>query len=337
MRGTGRCPGRAALGRLSERFLDRRFRQLADVDAGRTHLGGHAVECCARNQIAIERDRAGRIVVAGDRVVDAVRRGIAVEHRDHRDAELARLEDGEFFLVRVDHEQKVRHAAHLADSAERFLQLLLLALEPEPFLLGQALGTRVELLVDRLEARDRVGHGLPVGQRAAEPAMVHVVLGRALGRFRDRLRGLALGADEEDAAALRDGLAHRLQRRIEQRHGLGQVDDVDAVARAVDIRPHARVPAVGLVAEVHARFEKLAQCKLWQSHGDSPFSGFAAAGRRASRPNRWTPGDVSPGAPRPRLWIWWTGVTPIAPPLQGRAHAPARSETNRGTVSVAGP
>src|SRR5690606_23536136 len=48
-----------------------------------------------------------------------------------------------------------------------------------------------------------------------------------------------------------------IERARHQRHGLRQVDDVDAVARAEDVRLHARVPAVGLVAEVSAGLDQL--------------------------------------------------------------------------------
>ena len=67
--------------------------------------------------------------------------------------------------------------------------------------------------------------------------------------------GLPLGADEQDAAALGDGVADGLERAMQHRHGLGQIDDVDVVAGAEDVLAHPRVPAVGLMAEVHASFQ----------------------------------------------------------------------------------
>ena len=54
-----------------------------------------------------------------------------------------------------------------------------------------------------------------------------------------------------------DGLADEVERAREQRHGLRQVDDVDAVAVAEDVRLHLRVPAVGLVAEMRSGLEQL--------------------------------------------------------------------------------
>ena len=83
---------------------------------------------------------------------------------------------------------------------------------------------------------------------------VLAALARGLG---DRLLRLALGADEQHLAAGADGRRDEVERAREQRHGLRQVDDVDAVARAEDVRLHPRVPAVGLVAEVRAGLDQL--------------------------------------------------------------------------------
>ena len=62
--------------------------------------------------------------------------------------------------------------------------------------------------------------------------MVDEILRTTLRRVRDRLGGLALGADKEHASALRRGVAHGLEGLVQHRHGLGQVDDVNLVARS---------------------------------------------------------------------------------------------------------
>src|SRR5581483_1414709 len=91
------------------------------------------------------------------------------------------------------------------------------------------------------QARDRARHGAPVGERAAQPAVVHIVLGAALGRGGDRFGRLALGADKEDASAAGGDFAHLDQRLVEQRDRLGKVDDVDVGAAAEDVALHLRV------------------------------------------------------------------------------------------------
>ena len=77
------------------------------------------------------------------------------------------------------------------------------------------------------------------------------------GRFGDRVLRLALGADEQHLAAARDRLLDEVERAGEQRHGLRQIDDVDAVAVAENVRLHPRVPAMGLVAEMRSGLEQL--------------------------------------------------------------------------------
>src|SRR5215211_2975930 len=83
------------------------------------------------------------------------------------------------------------------------------------------------------------------------------MLAARLGRGGDRVLRLALGADEQHLAAAGDALKDEIERASEQRHGLRQIDDVDTVAVAEDVRLHPRVPAVGLMAEMRSGLEQL--------------------------------------------------------------------------------
>ena len=60
-----------------------------------------------------------------------------------------------------------------------------------------------------------------------------------------------------------------LQGVLEDLDRLLQVDDVDAVALAVDEFLHLRVPPLGLVAEMHPGFQQFLHCDL--DHVRSPF------------------------------------------------------------------
>ena len=157
--------------------------------------------------------------------------------------------------------------------------------------------------------------------------MTKYVPERAASSLDDLLR-LALGADEEDVAAAADGLDDEVVRALEEARRLVEVDDVDAVARAVDERAHLRVPALGLVAEVDARVEQRAEgerevaAKLGKALGvvsvvwvmvrvlsvGPPLSvprqqgricnGGSAPGRRFARESVWVGGDGPIGARR---------------------------------------
>ena len=180
---------------------------------------------------------------------------------------IQRFLDRDRFLVGVDHHQNIRQAAHFLDAAEAALKLFELAVELQQLLLGQAGALAgLKLLFERAQPADRIGDRLPIGQRAAEPAMVDVMLAAALGGGGHRPRGLALGADEQHPAARGRDVADGLQRLIEHRHRLGQVDDVDAVPLAEQIRRHLRIPTMGLVAEMNAGFQKLAHADRRQGH-----------------------------------------------------------------------
>jgi len=102
---------------------------------------------------------------------------------------------------------------------------------------------------------------------------VDVVLGRTLGCVSDDFRSLALGADEQNAAAVGNGVADDLQGARQHRYGLSEVDDVDVVTIAENVRLHLRVPAVRLVTEVNASFQKLTHAKIRQCHAFFSFSG----------------------------------------------------------------
>src|SRR5262249_21353632 len=81
--------------------------------------------------------------------------------------------------------------------------------------------------------------------------------GAAGGLTLDGFLGLALGADEQDQAAL-GGELHQVAVGAQQAaDGLPQVDDVDEVALAVDERPHLGVPTAGPVPEVNTRLDQI--------------------------------------------------------------------------------
>src|SRR3546814_9495486 len=95
--------------------------------------------------------------------------------------------DRQLFLVRVDHEHHVGNAAHVANAAKRHFELVALARLVEHFLLGEARGVARKLFFERLEAFDRTRDRLPVGEHAAQPAMVDEMLTRSADRKSTRL------------------------------------------------------------------------------------------------------------------------------------------------------
>src|SRR6185295_14041545 len=122
---------RVVVGRLLGQFdlgLDRAARALlAALDRG------------VRDQRAQQPDGADRVVVGRDDVVELVGIDVRVARADNGDLEAIRLLDRDPLAVRVDDEDRAREALHLADAAERALELGQLFGQLGRLLLGQAL------------------------------------------------------------------------------------------------------------------------------------------------------------------------------------------------------
>ena len=87
--------------------------------------------------------------------------------------------------------------------------------------------------------------------------MIDVGHAGALRFLGDDLARLALGADEQDRAAVGGQLADVLHRLLVHRHRLFEVDDVNLVALAEDVVRHLRVPVARLVAEMDPGLQHL--------------------------------------------------------------------------------
>src|SRR5262249_25193075 len=154
------------------------------------------------------------------------------------------------------------------DADQRLLELLALPVELEGFLLGHPLVlARLLHLLELLEPGDRLADRREVRQGPAEPALVHVEHAAAARLLEHRLLGLLLGPHEENGAAARGQVTHEAVGLAELLEGFLKIDDVNAVALAEDVFLHLRVPALGLMAEVHSRLEQLLHRQ--GSHGSS--------------------------------------------------------------------
>ncbi len=194
--------------------------------------------------------------------------GIAVRihHGDDGDLQFVGFGDGDQFLVGVDDEQDIRQSAHLLDAAEGALQFVALAGQSKGLFLGQTEMLFVELLFQLPKAPDGIGDGPPVRHHAAQPPVVDEVLARAGRGLRHFSARLALGADEQHAAAGRHDIADRRQCLMEHRHGLLKIDDVGPVPHPEQVRLHFRVPPSGAVSEMNARFQQLAHGERRNGH-----------------------------------------------------------------------
>src|SRR5207244_4399945 len=104
---------------------------------------------------------------------------------------------------RVDHEEGIWKRVHLADADQILLQLFALVIEMRALFLRQLLLGIRENRLELLEALDGATNGREIGERAAEPAVVHVEHTAAIRFFENRVLRLALRAHEQNAFALR--------------------------------------------------------------------------------------------------------------------------------------
>jgi hypothetical protein len=98
-----------------------------------------------------------------------------------------------------------------------------------------------------------------------------------LGGFADGILGLPLAADKEDLAATRNGVAKKGTGRVELLSGFAEVDDVNVVTFAENVRTHSRIPLAGLVPEMDAGFDQLGEEFVGHVWG-----GFLLAGNRGN-------------------------------------------------------
>ena len=199
-----------------------------------------------------------RIVVAWNDVVDQIRVTVGVDHCDERKSELVRFGNCGVLELGVENEDRVRSLGEHLNTTEVALELGELSRNHQRFLLWHRVElARVAHALVFLHLVDALLNGLEVRQHATEPTLVDVGHAALLGVGLDGVLGLTLGSDEEDVATVCREVTDVGVGVFETVERLVEVNDVDAVALAVDESLHLRVPTTGLVSEVDARVKQL--------------------------------------------------------------------------------
>jgi len=118
-------------------------------------------------------DRADRIVVAGDDVVDLIRVAVRVGDRHQRDPQFARLGDGDVLFAGVDHIDRPGEPLHVRHAAEESFQTLVFLLELGDRLLAASEAAVIAGGSQAVETVDLAAHDREVRQHATHPAVVH--------------------------------------------------------------------------------------------------------------------------------------------------------------------
>ena len=210
--------------------------------------------------------RTNGVVVAGNRHLTEVRITVGVQHGNQGDVELAGFEHRIRLTTLVHQDHNIGKATHVLEATQILLKTLEFATQHRTFLLG-AHGDGAAGLhpLQILETVDPGLHGGPVGEHAAQPALVHIGGSAAGGFKRHHFRGLLLGANEEETLAAACRRTGPLVGVVHADGGLHEVDDVNAVARAIDVARHLGVPTTGLVPKVGTSLHHLGEGD--DSHG----------------------------------------------------------------------
>src|SRR5580698_816668 len=236
---------------------------------GRTEVGlaagntaavalGNAVLDGGSDRLDNDADGFHRVVVAGNWVRKGRRVGVGVNQADAGNFAAFGFSDGDFLFIHVDDKEGRGQPVHLGDAIEIALHAGHFALDGGFFLLGQLGHFAAGLhLLEFFEFRNGALDRLVIGERAAEPA-VHAEghVDRDGGLADDVLR-LALGADEEDVAAIAHEIFEERTGFFEREVRLLEVNDGDALAVVENVGLGTRVPALGLVPEMYACIEQV--------------------------------------------------------------------------------
>jgi hypothetical protein len=93
----------------------------------------------------------------------------------------------------------------------------------------------------------------------------NVVLVAARRALLNDFLGLLLRSHEEHVAPASGDFADQLAGLLQHGERLLEIQDVDLVLLHEDVLLHLRVPALGLVPEVNARFQERSQCHVGQN------------------------------------------------------------------------
>src|SRR5262249_4819872 len=123
--------------------------------------------------------------------------------------------------------------------------------------LGRILSPRQPQRFEFLQTLETLANGTVIRESAAEPALVHVRHAAAGGFSLDGFLGLAFGADKEHEGTLAGELREITIASQEAAYRFTQIDDVDEITFAVNIRAHLRVPPAGTVPKVNTGVDKV--------------------------------------------------------------------------------
>ena len=205
------------------------------------------------NGRSVELNRANCVIVAGNHIVHAFRVAVCVNDADNWNLEIVGFGHSDTLMFDINHEQRVRQAAHIFDASDTALQFLLRPCQHQRLFLGKAVKSSILLLsFEIFELFDRAPDSLIVSQHATEPAVIDIRHSRTLCLLSHNLSCSTLGAYEKNLLLFISELGYLFESIIECWDSVFQIDDVNLVAGSKNVWLHLRVPVAALVSEMCA-------------------------------------------------------------------------------------
>ena len=168
--------------------------------------------------------------------------------------------------MRIDDDQRSRKLGHIPNALEIAPDLARLAVERRDHLLAVLMDlARLLQRLQLLKALEAQPDRAEVREHPTKPALCDVWDATTLSLGFDDVAGLSLGANEDHILAVSSERNGNFVRDDQTADRLAQVDDVDKVALAIDVRFHLRVPTARPMPEVNPGADKLFCCNDGQN------------------------------------------------------------------------
>ena len=122
--------------------------------------------------MCVKTNRANRIIITRDNVVDIVWRAVGINNANNRDSELARFFYCDVFMTDIYYKHSGRQVLHVLDTTECFFELVALTSQLQDFFLYKTRKATVLFhFFDLAKTLDGLTDGAEVGQHATQPAV----------------------------------------------------------------------------------------------------------------------------------------------------------------------
>ena len=176
-----------------------------------------------------------RVVVGGDRIINAVGIAVCVDYGDYRDIQFHRLADGYVVMAHIGDNEDAGNVSHIFDAVQVSVQLNAVSLKSGKLFLLESGGLGGgEDGVNFVHLGYALADCDVVCQRAAEPSFGDIMHSGFVGCFLDDQLRLSFRSDKKNSLSFDNFPLEEVARVVELADRLCQVDDRDAVLRAVD-------------------------------------------------------------------------------------------------------